>query len=105
MRELTRIEEQILLIINDLGSEAYLVAIKDRLHELTGKQLDVATIYVPLKRLFKEGVLNEERGKPESKRGGKAKTYYKITDKGFEMLSEIKKVQDKLWEGYLVWDL
>lgn len=105
MRELTRIEEQILLVINNLGNEAYLVAIRERLHDMTGKYLDVGTIYVPLKRLFKEGMVDEIMGEPTAKRGGRAKKYYKISDKGFDMLAEIKKVQDKLWDGYLRWDI
>ena len=105
MRELTKIEEQILLVINNLGNEGYLVNIRERLHDMTGKMLDVGTIYVPLKRLFQEGILDVYTGTPTAKRGGKAVKYYKITTKGYQILTEIKQVHDRLWDGFLYWDI
>jgi DNA-binding PadR family transcriptional regulator len=101
MKSLTRQEEQILLAINHLNKDAYLVNIRDKLKDITGKYFDVGTIYVPLKRLNNAGYLETYLGKPTSFRGGKAIKYYKLTVLGFEALSELKKVQDKLWEGFV----
>ena len=100
MKSITRQEEQILLVISRLKEEAYLVNIREELKNITGKYLDVGTVYVPLKRLYKKGYLDSYHGKPTAVRGGKAIKYYRLTNRGYEMLSQIKKIQDKLWEGF-----
>jgi len=101
MRTLSRQEEQILLVIYQLKNDAYLVSIRDKLKDLTGKYFDVGTIYVPLKRLNQEGFLESFLGKPTALRGGKAIKYYQLTQKGFNALAEIKKIQKVLWQGFV----
>lgn len=102
MKSLTRQEEQILLAIFRLNEKAYLVNIRDVLKDITGKYFDVGTIYVPLKRLYRKGFLETSLGEPTSVRGGKAIKYYSLTKEGHAALAELKKVQDKLWEGYVL---
>lgn len=102
METLTRPEEQILLTIYHLQDKAYLVNIRDRLKEMTGKYLDVGTIYVPLKRLDHKGYLTTYYGEPSAVRGGKAIKFYKLTAKGFEALAEMKRIQDRLWNGVVL---
>ena len=97
---LTRQEEQILLVIHSLKDKAYLVSIREKLKEFTGKYLDVGTIYVPLKRLYKKGYLESHLGEPSAIRGGKAIKYYTLSDTGYQALMELKKVQEKLWEEF-----
>ena len=99
MKSLTRQEEQILLVIYHLNDNAYLVNIRDMIKDITGKYFDVGTIYVPLKRLNKNGYLGTHIGEPTSIRGGKAIKYYRLTNKGYEALAEVKMVQEKLWDG------
>ena len=101
MVSLTRQEEQIMLVIHHLGNKAYLVNIRTSLKELTGKYVDVGTIYVPLRRLHRRGYLKETLGEPTAMRGGKAIKYYSITAKGYEALTEAKRIQDRLWEGFV----
>lgn len=102
MKTLTHPEEQILLTIYHLEDKAYLVNIRDRIKEMTGKYLDVGTIYVPLKRLDHHGYLDSHIGKPSSVRGGKAIKFYKLTPKGYKALAEMKRIQDRLWEGVVL---
>ncbi len=102
MKSLTRPEEQILLIIYHLQDKAYLVNIREMLKEMTGKYLDVGTIYVPLKRLDHNGYLKTYYGKPSAIRGGKAIKFYKLTDKGYKALAEMKRIQDRLWKGVVL---
>ncbi len=99
MKTLTRPEEQILLTIYHLQDKAYLVNIRDRLKEITGKYLDVGTIYVPLKRLDHKGYLETYYGQPSAVRGGKAIKFYKLTAKGYKALAEMKRIQEQLWKG------
>ena len=101
MKPLTKQEEQILLIIHHLGDEAYLVNIREALKEITGRYLDVGTIYVPLKRMYQLGYLDTHLGKPTAMRGGKAIKYYHLTHLGYDALAEVKRIQDKLWDGVI----
>ncbi|MFC1724483.1 PadR family transcriptional regulator [candidate division KSB1 bacterium] len=100
MKSLTKQEEQILLVIYQLNEDAYLVNIREKLKEITGKYLDVGTIYVPLNRLYKNGYLDTYHGEPTAVRGGKAIKYYKLTKQGLEVLSQIKTIHDRLWDGF-----
>jgi PadR family transcriptional regulator PadR len=95
---LTRQEEQILLVIHSLKDNAYLVTIREKLGEATGRHLDLGTIYIPLKRLEERGYLDSFLGEPTSIRGGKAIKYYRIKKRGYSALAELKKAQDKLWD-------
>lgn len=97
---LTRQEEQILLIIHSLKDQAYLVSIREKLKEITGKYLDVGTIYVPLKRLYNKGFLEAHLGEPSAVRGGKAIKYYTLSESGYQVLADMKEIQDKLWEAF-----
>jgi len=97
MKTLTRIEEQILLAIYHLNDQAYLVTIREKLKEITGKYLDVGTINKPLKRLQSEGYLETFFGDPTPVRGGKAIKYYSLTDTAYTALEKVKALHDKMW--------
>ncbi len=99
---LTNQEERILLAIFHLGDGAYLVNIRSKLKELTGKTYDVGTIYVPLKRLHTKGYLDIVLGKPTAVRGGKAIRYYRLTKQGSDALAELKCARDRLWDGVVL---
>ncbi len=71
------------------------------LKEMTGKYLDVGTIYVPLKRLHQKGYLDTRNGEPTAMRGGKAIKYYSLTTKGYEVLAEVRRIHERLWDGFI----
>jgi len=102
MKELTRKEEQILLAIYHLIEKAYLVNIREKLKELTGKYLDVGTINKPLKKLTQEGYLEIYFGDPTPVRGGKSIKYYGLTEKAFQALAETKSLNEKFWTNVLI---
>ena len=55
MKELTLIEQYILLSTFQLEKNAYLVTIREHIKNITGKDMAIATIYVPLERLNRLG--------------------------------------------------
>ena len=57
MVDLTKKEEQILLAIYQIGSNAYLITIREQIKKFTGKYYSVGTIYAPLNRLHINGFL------------------------------------------------
>jgi DNA-binding PadR family transcriptional regulator len=102
MEFLTRIEEILLISVNQLVSDAYGVTIKSRVEELLEKTMSVGAVYVPLDRLAKRGYLATWQGDPSPERGGRSKKYYKLTQAGIDILKETKKLNDLLWANVSV---
>ena len=102
MKSITRQEEQILLAIHSLGDDAYLITVREKIKDFTGKYFSVGTIYAPLNRLDKLGYLEAYYGDANAIRGGKAKKFYKITEQGYEALAEMKEQHDMMWNGLAI---
>jgi len=100
MKVFTKKEEQILLAIYHLKDEAYLIPIREKIKEFTGKYFSVGTIYVPLNRLHVYGYLETQVKKPDSSTGGKPIKYYKLTKRGLAALAALEKQNKLMWEGY-----
>ncbi len=100
MKELTMIEQHILLSIFRLEKNAYLVTIRDHIKDITGKDMAIATIYVPLERLSRLGYLSTRMDKPAPRVGGRAIKYYRLTRAGSQALDEMKRIQEHFWQGY-----
>ena len=99
MKLLSRIEEIILLSILRLGDEAYGMAIQEEVVKATGKKWLLGAIYGPLGRLHKNQYVISVKGEPTPERGGRAKVYYQVTQKGKDALVEIYRVNSTIWEG------
>ncbi|MBW1912061.1 MAG: helix-turn-helix transcriptional regulator [Deltaproteobacteria bacterium] len=99
MRMLSRSEEMVLLAVWKLKQEAYCVPIQDYLQEATGKKWSFSSIYNPLDRLEKSGLLDSFTTDPIKERGGRSKRIYRMTRLGREALREIRTIQDFLWEA------
>lgn len=93
-------EENVLLTILQLKDDAYIVSIKDRLERFTGKKLSFGALYVSLNRLIKYGYLESAIGKSSSKRGGRAKKYYRLTKAGISALKNIQRLQRLMWKDF-----
>ena len=100
MKALTKKEEQILLAIYQLNDEAYLIPIREKIKEFTGKYFSVGTIYVPLNRLHVYGYLAAHVQKPDTSTGGKPIKYYTLTKRGFAALAALEKQNKMMWEGF-----
>lgn len=99
MRAFTKKEEQILLAIYHLKHDAYLIPIREKIKEFTGKYFSVGTIYVPLNRLHVYGYLEAEVKKPDSSTRGKAIKYYRLTKRGVAALAALEKQNKLMWQG------
>ena len=99
MEFLTRMEEILLLTVHRLAPEAYGVTIRVAVEELLGKSVSVGAVYVPLDRLAERGYLETSHSAPTPERGGRRKKYFKLTQKGINILGETKSLQDALWEN------
>ena len=100
MEYLSQREEQILLAIGYLREEAYLVAIRKHLSKITGKELSIGAVHIPLRRIEKQGLIAASFGESTAIRGGRRKKIYRLTSEGLAALEENKKVSDRLWADY-----
>jgi len=99
---ITRKEEQILLSVLLLENKAYLVNVRHKLKEMTGRYLDVGSINKTLKKLEYEGYLTSELSAPQPVRGGKAIKYYALTDMAHSALAEIQALNQRFWENVVI---
>ena len=99
MKELTRKEEQILLAVNILRNDAYLISIRQKINEFTGSDYSIGTVYAPLNRLHISGYL--ETSLRRTRESNKPVRYYTLTDKGYQSLMNIKKLTEKMWDKFV----
>lgn len=99
MKDLTKIEETVLIAVWHLGEEAYGVRIKQRLKKMTGKEPLYSTLYTTFEQLVRKGYMDKRFGEPTAVRGGKRKVYFTITREGFEALKAAFENQKAVWGG------
>lgn len=98
MKLLTRTEELILWSVLRLKHDAYCVPIRDRISEITGEELPLGSIYMPLDRLVKNGLLTSRLSESTPERGGRRKRIYRLTPQGFMALEKARQIHHKMWE-------
>jgi len=97
MNLISRAEEMILLAILSLEDNAYGISILEFLQDKTGNVWSFAQIYDPLDKLTRKGYVKKRQGGSTPERGGRPKSFYKLTKDGQTALLEIRKVQDAVW--------
>ena len=97
--KLGEFEELILLTVASLGKDAYAVSVKEELQERAKRMANISAIHSSLYRLEDKGFLTSAFGGATSKRGGKKKRYFQVTNTGFAVLQEAKNLREKYWES------
>ena len=91
-------EELVLLAICGLPSEAYAVAILERLEEKAGRAATIGSVYRALTRLEQKGFVSSHMGAVTRRRGGKAKRLYEVTGAGRAAVLAARSARERLWE-------
>ena len=91
-------EELILTSIWKLRDSAYGMAIRKEIISATGMNWLLGSIYTPINGLLKKGLLTSRKGEPSPVRGGRAKVYYELTERGIRAMAEIQKVNTLIWQ-------
>ncbi len=100
MKHLTKIDENVLLVILQLKDNAYIVTVKKKLETYLRKNVSLGTIYLSLKRLSRDGYIVTEIGESMSVKGGKSIKYYRLTKSGIKKLHEIEQLFKTMWEDF-----
>ena len=100
MKILPRSEELVLLAILHLKEDAYGVTIRRYLSQVTGQNLSISSVYVPLDRLTDKRYVQSFDKPPTAARDGRRRRYFRVTPKGVKALAEVERVQKIMWTGY-----
>ena len=93
----TRLEEAILVAIWSLRDDAYGIAVNKWVSRITGKDYTMGALYFALDRLFRNGYVNKIAKNVPQEKGGRSRTYYRLTPKGKQALQEVRDYQISLW--------
>ncbi|MGD9344884.1 MAG: helix-turn-helix transcriptional regulator [Candidatus Aminicenantes bacterium] len=99
MELLTRLEEAILISVLKLGDDAYGIPINREVSKIFGKKYTLGGLYFALDQLVRKEYLMKRTSDPTPKRGGRSKSFYRLTLEGKEALEVVRKHQVRLWNN------
>lgn len=67
--------------------------------ESSGRNIALGSVYITLERLETKGLDTSERGEPTAVRGGRAKTFFRITALGLREARNAQRTLVHLWRG------
>lgn len=99
MIHLTKHEELILLAICKLDANAYGVAIRKRVMDITGKSINYGSLCNTLYGLVRKGLIESGESPPVAQQGGRRKVIYTVTGAGKKALRHALEVHEQAWNG------
>jgi PadR family transcriptional regulator, regulatory protein PadR len=90
-------EELVLLMVASIAIDAYGVAVRAELETQAKRSVNISAVHAALYRLEDKGYLKSELGGATDKRGGKMKRYFSVTQAGFTILRDARKIREQLW--------
>lgn len=85
-------EEQVLLAVLRTGGEAYGMAVRREIGNVTGRDVAIGAVYSTLDRLEAKGML-------ASGRAGGSRRIFALTAAGAAALADTRAMRDRLWRG------
>jgi PadR family transcriptional regulator, regulatory protein PadR len=92
-------ELMVMLAVIRLGDDAYGVPVSKLIEESTGREVLVGSVYAALERLEDKGFVASQLGDPTPERGGRARRYFRLTEKGLSQVRHTRSALVKLWRG------
>jgi DNA-binding PadR family transcriptional regulator len=89
----------VLLALIRLRDDAYGVPISEAIEESSGRAVSLGSVYITLDRLERKGLVSSRLGESTAERGGRAKTYFRITAKGLREVRQMQRTLVALWRG------
>jgi len=92
-------EQVVLLAILRLGENAYGVTIRNEITECTGREPAPGALYTTIDRMEAKGLVQSRMGDPTPQRGGRAKRYIKVTNRGRAAVIAAQRSYQSLLQG------
>jgi PadR family transcriptional regulator PadR len=99
VKELTKIEEILLLSIWRLEDHAYGFKIRHHISDMIGRDFTYGNLYSSLNQLVKKKYVVKHQGESTPARRGKVRMYYTLSDSGRQALKEAFEMNLILWSG------
>ena len=96
---LSELEHLVLLAVLRLQRAAYGVSIQRELENTARRKTTRAAVYVALKRLEAKGLLTSLLAEPTAERGGRAKRFYTVDERGLAALRDQQSSLLRMWAG------
>jgi PadR family transcriptional regulator PadR len=100
LKEISKAEEMVLVTIMRLGDEAYGVSIRRQIRKDTGKDYTYGTLYGLLRQMDQKGYIRKTKGEPLPQKGGRSKSYFKLTPGGIRALKEAVELHRRIWKDF-----
>ena len=88
----------LMLTVLRLADEAYGVPIAKELALRRSREVAVGSVYAALDRLELKGLVASQLGESTPERGGRAKRYFRLTERGIHSINETRHVLNSLWD-------
>src|SRR6478672_11701386 len=92
-------EQLVLLGVLRLGEEAYGAAIRQEIHERSGRDVSINAVYTTLDRLEAKGLLRSWVGEPTAQRGGRRRKFYGLRPQGILALKHAYRAFTAMADG------
>lgn len=89
----------VMLVLVRLGDDAYGVPISREIEQRTEREVTVGSVYAALERLENKGFISSRVGEPTPERGGRAKRYFSVTNRGLREVRKTRQALISLWRG------
>ena len=99
MKELTKIEEILLMSIWRLNDDAYGVKIRHHVSKITGKDFTYGNLYSALHQMSKKKYVVKSIGEAAPERRGRRRIYYTLSSRGILALKSAYEMKERLWAG------
>ncbi len=99
MKDLTKIEEILLLSIWRLEDEAYGFKIRHHISKMIGKDFTYGNLYSALNQLTKKKYVNKRPGESTPTRRGRIRMYYTLSAEGLKALKFAHEMNQRMWAG------
>ena len=90
-------EELLLLTLQAMNDETYVVRIQQYLERMTGRSVSLGAVYAGLDRLELKGFVRSSMGDATPARGGKRKRLFTVTREGTRTVQEVRRVREAIW--------
>jgi len=97
MKGLGYLEETILLLVMTMDEDAYGFSVSEAYKKHMGKPISISAVHTVLSRMEKKGFIISVMGAATAERGGRRKRIFEATQKGHDIILEIRVSRQKLW--------
>ena len=92
-------EEQVLLGVAHLATDAYGMTVRRFIEERTGRETSIGAVYATLERLERKGWIATHLDSGDEERRGRARKLVRLLPEGADALRGAKALRSRMWEG------